>query len=407
MGTLNRRRFSLLGVSGLATAALVACGNEVGNEEALNPTKIPDVAGAPPTLAPNATPGGSAPEAPAGGGETAGGGEAGGPITLEAHDPYNWSANELSAAPGQTIHVVSAANLPHDFAIDEFGGVLIDLPKMGAEGDWVVPADTEVGATFQYYCNIPGHRQAGMEGTLTIVAAGAAGGGEEASPEEASPAAEGGGAAPSGPVTLEAHDPYNWSTNELTASPGQTIHVVSAAILPHDFAIDEFGGVLIDLPKMGAEDDWVVPADAAPGDYQYYCTIPGHRQAGMEGTLHIVAAGAAPAASGGASTPAEQSPAAGGGGAAAALTLEAHDPYNWSTSTLAGKAGDVITVTNTGFLPHDFAIDEFGGVLVDLPSNGATEDWTIPADAAPGDYTYYCNIPGHRQAGMEGTLTIS
>jgi len=31
---------------------------------------------------------------------------------------------------------------------------------------------------------------------------------------------------------------------------------------------------------------------------------------------------------------------------------------------------------------------------------------SVSADLAPGKYVFYCTVPGHRQAGMQGTLTV-
>ena len=65
MNRLNRRRFLALGAASTASVVLVACGNESPSEAELNPTQMPDVAGAPPTLAPLT----STPMADQGGGE--------------------------------------------------------------------------------------------------------------------------------------------------------------------------------------------------------------------------------------------------------------------------------------------------------------------------------------------------
>jgi uncharacterized cupredoxin-like copper-binding protein len=61
-----------------------------------------------------------------------------------------------------------------------------------------------------------------------------------------------------------------------------------------------------------------------------------------------------------------------------------------------------ITLPNEGVTLHNFAIDELG-VDVDIDP-GATQQVTINAPA--GTYEYYCNVPGHKQAGMKGTLTV-
>jgi plastocyanin len=111
-----------------------------------------------------------------------------------------------------------------------------------------------------------------------------------------------------------------------------------------------------------------------------------------------------------ASTPASTTPAAGGGGGGAS-TVDISTP---SGSTLAfdqkdvtAKAGNVtINFDNKQPLQHDVAVaDSSGKVLgqTDLVSSG-TANATV--NLAAGTYTFYCTVPGHKEAGMEGTLTV-
>lgn len=164
MKRLDRRTFMLLASVGTTGAVLTACGNDPDDEN-LTPTMIPDVEGAPPTLAPQATPGGgaSAPDdEPAA--EDGGGGDV---ITLEADDPFEWSVYELDAAPGQVIEVTNIGVLEHNFTIDDLG-IAEDLPP-GEPVEITIPDDAAVGDTYEYYCSVSGHREGGMVGTLTIV----------------------------------------------------------------------------------------------------------------------------------------------------------------------------------------------------------------------------------------------
>ena len=54
--------------------------------------------------------------------------------------------------------------------------------------------------------------------------------------------------------------------------------------------------------------------------------------------------------------------------------------------------------------PHAVAV-EGNGVDKDgqTVTNGKT---SLTVDLKPGKYTFYCPVPGHRQAGMQGTLTV-
>jgi plastocyanin len=119
------------------------------------------------------------------------------------------------------------------------------------------------------------------------------------------------------------------------------------------------------------------------------------------------------AAETGAETTQESSGAAGkeaeGGsaGSAAAVDFETGDGLAYTSDTASAKAGKVtVNFTNPQPLTHDVAIEDSSGKTIgetELIAEGS--DSTV-VDLKPGTYTFYCSVPGHREAGMEGTLTV-
>lgn len=96
-------------------------------------------------------------------------------------------------------------------------------------------------------------------------------------------------------------------------------------------------------------------------------------------------------------------------GSASALTLAANPggQLSYNTKQLAAKAGTVtITMANMSSLEHNVTVAKGTTVLGATPTfAGGTR--TLTLNLKPGSYTFYCSVPGHRQAGMEGTLTVS
>jgi plastocyanin len=116
---------------------------------------------------------------------------------------------------------------------------------------------------------------------------------------------------------------------------------------------------------------------------------------------------ASPATTGGGSKPSAQGkqPAAKGPGGTVKL---AADPTQiaYTSKALSSKPGKVtIDLTNPAPIQHDVAIAKGSQQLAKAPlvSNGST---SVTADLAPGNYVFYCTVAGHRQAGMQGTLTV-
>lgn len=95
------------------------------------------------------------------------------------------------------------------------------------------------------------------------------------------------------------------------------------------------------------------------------------------------------------------------GGHKLTLAANASGQLAYNTKALAATAGKVtITMTNMSPLEHNMTIAEGTKVIGATPTFvGGTRSVTVTLK--PGKYVFYCSVPGHRQAGMEGTLTVS
>lgn len=94
-----------------------------------------------------------------------------------------------------------------------------------------------------------------------------------------------------------------------------------------------------------------------------------------------------------------------GGPAGGAATWVAIDiDYSEAPDELA--AGEIpVELVNEGAIEHNVVIEELDDEVILEAAGGETDSGTVELE--PGDYTYYCSIPGHRAAGMEGTMTVT
>jgi plastocyanin len=109
-----------------------------------------------------------------------------------------------------------------------------------------------------------------------------------------------------------------------------------------------------------------------------------------------------------ATTPAATTPAAAAPAAQTSLKLASVGAtLAFDAKTLSAKAGTVtITFANSSPLEHNVAVAQGSTVLGSTPTfTGGSK--TLTLSLRPGTYSFYCTVPGHRQAGMEGTLTVT
>ena len=411
MKRMNRRRFVAVTSVTATSVLLVACGNEPLSDEQLNPTQIPDVPGAPPTIAPKtATPGA---ETPATGEATAtGGGTAAEAIVIEALDTFAYTPNEVDVAPGQTVTLHNVGFAQHNLVVDDWG---IETPLLNNDetGDIVIPADAEIGSSVEFHCSVPGHKESGMVGTFTIVEAGAAAPADAAAAEEAPADAA---AAPAEAIVIDALDSFAFEPNEVEVTPGQTITLHNTGFAQHDLVVDEWG-IATELLNNDQTGDVVIPADAEVGStVTFYCSVPGHRQSGMEGTFTVVEGGSTAAAA-----PAEQeAPATAAAENVATPAATSNTPqavtivgtkWEFQPAEFEIAPGGVITFQNEtgmsmGLSAEPWDQNALTPMMKSVPSGGSGE-FTVPADAKVGDeIEFTSNLTEATNQGMVGKITI-
>ena len=98
--------------------------------------------------------------------------------------------------------------------------------------------------------------------------------------------------------------------------------------------------------------------------------------------------------------------ASAGGGSTISITAAEDGSFAYEEESVEAEAGSVtIEFDNPASLGHDVKVEgpdgDVGGT--DVISDDTT---TATVELDPGDYTFYCSVPGHREGGMEGDLTV-
>jgi plastocyanin len=97
-----------------------------------------------------------------------------------------------------------------------------------------------------------------------------------------------------------------------------------------------------------------------------------------------------------------------GGGASVAVDSPADGSLVYQPNGLEAQPGNLtIEYDNPSPVPHSIAVATSNGNVLGETQPGAGGTQTLElSNLTPGKYVFYCTVPGHREAGMEGDLTV-
>jgi len=250
-------------------------------------------------------------------------------------------------------------------------------------------------------------------------------------------------------VTIELSE-FAFTPKDITLEAGQpyVLEVINRGTVKHEFTAGAFFRTVATRKAETAESEVKVPffteievfagksveiflIPLIPGIYDLVCEIEGHYEAGMFGTITVT--GETP------TSPAVQLADVSDGawvqdGAALVqaadwdtreeLTIDLAE-FSFTPSEITLTAGQpyVITVVNVGDVKHEFTAEDFFGTVAFRKAEDASGEFKAPAPrevevfagaaielflipTQPGTYDLVCEIEGHFEAGMFGTITV-
>lgn len=121
-----------------------------------------------------------------------------------------------------------------------------------------------------------------------LVACGDDDDGETTAAETTTEATTAGGGGSTVAITAAADGSLAYDQTEVDATAGEvTIDFDNPAALSHDVAVEDDAGTELGKTDIIAQDTATTTIDLTPGTYTFFCTVPGHREGGMEGTLNV------------------------------------------------------------------------------------------------------------------------
>jgi nitrite reductase (NO-forming) len=207
----------------------------------------------------------------------------------------------------------------------------------------------------------------------------------------------------------------------LSVEPGQqvSVTVIDGEGAPHDIFFPVVDAKSDRVSEAGKSSTLTFTAPNRDGAFEYYDTVPGHAEAGMTGYLVV----------GDAVAPHEMADMQIFTSDDAVISTGVTVSYELETGLQDGKmvyigkggeidgqlnpdltanVGDIVEIklTSGEGAEHNFVIDELGVSSTHVVGQGNFAQFSFVPDQ-PGTFAYYCSLPGHRLAGMEGKITIA